>query len=49
MPEPAEKTIQILLIDDHALFRESVSRLLRPNPDSKLWRIVEPSTKRCSF
>jgi len=32
MPEPAGKTIQILLIDDHALFRESVSRLLRVEP-----------------
>jgi two-component system, NarL family, nitrate/nitrite response regulator NarL len=28
MPETAEKAIRILLLDDHALFRESVSRLL---------------------
>jgi DNA-binding NarL/FixJ family response regulator len=29
MPETAQKTIQILLVDDHALFREGVARLLR--------------------
>jgi two-component system, NarL family, nitrate/nitrite response regulator NarL len=28
MPEAAEKTVRIVLLDDHALFRESVSRLL---------------------
>ena len=28
MPETAQKTIQILLVDDHALFREGVARLL---------------------
>lgn len=28
MPESAQKTIQILLVDDHALFREGVARLL---------------------
>jgi DNA-binding NarL/FixJ family response regulator len=28
MPKAAEETIHILLLDDHALFRESVSRLL---------------------
>jgi two-component system, NarL family, nitrate/nitrite response regulator NarL len=32
MPETREKTIQILLLDDHALFRESVSRLLNAEP-----------------
>jgi two-component system nitrate/nitrite response regulator NarL len=32
VPEPTEQTIQILLIDDHALFRESVSRLLAAEP-----------------
>jgi two-component system nitrate/nitrite response regulator NarL len=29
MPETAQTTIQILLVDDHALFREGVARLLR--------------------
>ena len=28
MPESMEQTIEILLIDDHTLFREGVSRLL---------------------
>ncbi|HXX28159.1 MAG TPA: response regulator transcription factor [Terriglobales bacterium] len=32
MPEAAEKTVRILLLDDHALFRESVSRLLSAEP-----------------
>ena len=32
MPEPAEKAIRILLLDDHALFRESVGRLLAAEP-----------------
>jgi DNA-binding NarL/FixJ family response regulator len=32
MPEPPRKTIRILLLDDHALFRESVSRLLGAEP-----------------
>ena len=32
MPETAEQTLHILLLDDHALFRESVSRLLDVEP-----------------
>lgn len=32
MPKAAEETIHILLLDDHALFRESVSRLLGAEP-----------------
>jgi DNA-binding NarL/FixJ family response regulator len=32
MPETAAKTIRILLLDDHALFRESVGRLLGVEP-----------------
>lgn len=32
MPEISETTIRILLLDDHALFRESVSRLLSAEP-----------------
>ena len=32
MPDIAEKTVRILLLDDHALFRESVSRLLGVEP-----------------
>jgi len=32
MPEAAEQTVRILLLDDHALFRESVSRLLSVEP-----------------
>ena len=32
MPNTAEQTVRILLLDDHALFRESVSRLLGAEP-----------------
>ena len=32
MPKAAEETVHILLLDDHALFRESVSRLLSAEP-----------------
>jgi DNA-binding NarL/FixJ family response regulator len=32
VPETAEKTVHILLLDDHALFRESVGRLLASEP-----------------
>jgi DNA-binding NarL/FixJ family response regulator len=32
VPETAERTIHILLLDDHALFRESVGRLLAAEP-----------------
>ncbi|MGD1081940.1 MAG: response regulator transcription factor [Candidatus Sulfotelmatobacter sp.] len=32
MPKTAEQTLRILLLDDHALFRESVSRLLSVEP-----------------
>lgn len=32
MPEIADRTIHILLLDDHALFRESISRLLSAEP-----------------
>ncbi len=32
MPETAEKAIRILLLDDHALFRESLGRLLATEP-----------------
>jgi DNA-binding NarL/FixJ family response regulator len=32
MPETAEKIVHILLLDDHALFRESVARLLAAEP-----------------
>jgi two-component system nitrate/nitrite response regulator NarL len=32
VPETAEKIVHILLLDDHALFRESVSRLLGAEP-----------------
>jgi len=32
MPKTAEQTVRILLLDDHALFRESVSRLLSVEP-----------------
>jgi two-component system, NarL family, nitrate/nitrite response regulator NarL len=32
MPKTAEQTLRILLLDDHALFRESVSRLLGAEP-----------------
>jgi len=33
MPKAAEHTLHILLLDDHALFRESVSRLLSVEPE----------------
>jgi two-component system, NarL family, nitrate/nitrite response regulator NarL len=32
MPEISERTVRILVLDDHALFRESVSRLLDAEP-----------------
>lgn len=32
MPESLEQTIKVLLVDDHALFRESVARLLGAEP-----------------
>jgi len=32
VPKSAEETVHILLLDDHALFRESVSRLLSAEP-----------------
>jgi two-component system, NarL family, nitrate/nitrite response regulator NarL len=32
MPKTAEQTVRLLVLDDHALFRESVSRLLRVEP-----------------
>ena len=32
MPKAAEQTLNILVLDDHALFRESVSRLLSAEP-----------------
>jgi DNA-binding NarL/FixJ family response regulator len=32
-PTPQEKTIRLLLLDDHSLFRESLGRLLRSEPD----------------
>jgi two-component system, NarL family, nitrate/nitrite response regulator NarL len=32
VPETSEKIVHILLLDDHALFRESVSRLLAADP-----------------
>ena len=32
MPKTAEQTLHILLLDDHALFRESVARLLSVEP-----------------
>lgn len=33
MPESVQDTISILIVDDHALFRESVARLLAAEPD----------------
>src|SRR5215469_6932569 len=32
MPETTEKVIRIFVLDDHALFRESVARLLNAEP-----------------
>lgn len=36
MPEAVEQTIEILLVDDHAVFRESVARLLSAEPGFKV-------------
>jgi two-component system nitrate/nitrite response regulator NarL len=36
MPEAAQQTIEVLLVDDHALFRESVARLLGAEPGFKV-------------
>ena len=36
MMEPSRKVIRILLVDDHALFRESVSRVLAAEPDIEI-------------
>jgi two-component system nitrate/nitrite response regulator NarL len=36
MPEAAQQTIEVLLVDDHALFRESVARLLSGEPGFKV-------------
>ena len=36
MPEAIDKIIDILLVDDHALFRESVARLLNAEPGFKV-------------
>jgi two-component system nitrate/nitrite response regulator NarL len=33
MPEVAGKTIRLLLVDDHAMFREGVARMLEKEPD----------------
>ena len=33
MARTDKKTIRLLIIDDHALFRESVARLLQAEPD----------------
>lgn len=35
-PKPAAKDIRLLLLDDHALFRESVARLLQAEPGFKV-------------
>jgi DNA-binding NarL/FixJ family response regulator len=32
MPETAERVIHILLLDDHALLRQSVSRVVNAEP-----------------
>jgi len=32
MPEPAAQAVAILVVDDHALFRESIARLLNAEP-----------------
>ena len=36
MLEPGTRTIRLLLVDDHALFRESLARLLAAEPDFQL-------------
>lgn len=36
MPDPGKPEIRILLVDDHALFRESVARFLDAEPDFRV-------------
>lgn len=42
MHEPLPRTIRLLLVDDHALFRESLARLLSAEPDLQL--VGQPSS-----
>jgi two-component system, NarL family, nitrate/nitrite response regulator NarL len=41
MPDSAKSEVRILIVDDHALFRDSVARLLAAEP---YFRVIEPSS-----
>ena len=45
MSKTGQKSIRLLLIDDHALFRESVSRLFSLNPDLRWLLIADPALR----
>ena len=52
MLETAEKAVRILLLDDHTLFRESVSRLLGSErglemAEGKLYVAENDKVRRC--
>ena len=49
MPESVKRTIRILLVDDHALFRESVARLLQTEPDFEVIAHCESVEKAVSI
>ena len=49
MPESVKRPIRILLVDDHALFRESVARLLQTEPDFEVVAHCESVEKAVSI
>ena len=49
MPESVKRPIRILLVDDHALFRESVARLLQTEPDFEVVAHCESVEKGASI
>ena len=44
--DSATARMHILIVDDHALFRESVARLLNAEPISKSSQIAQPQARR---
>ena len=46
MPESMEQTIEILIVDDHTLFREGVARLLETEV---AFKVVGCGSKRSQF
>jgi DNA-binding NarL/FixJ family response regulator len=47
-PDPARETVRILLVDDHGLFRESVSRLLDAEPGFQVIGSCATAAEACS-